>query len=251
MDGPYLNDPGFEVPENNILVVPFQYGNKDYKDIVKPLKGEPKRDWFNSHFYYCLPLTIGNQYGFGIRSLFDIEAIWHGGESPSQTVIDILNKDNEGKQYVNSKFGSGIITFQNTFHLKTPPGINIMTMQPPNYFIPGVSAMTGVVETDNIRRDFTFNLKITIPNMKIIIKKGDLVGAFLPIQRGFVDQFTVSHISDTFDDEIYKNEMEELKRLSIERETVDLDKPHHSGRRYFSGTHTDNTKYRDHQKRLD
>lgn len=251
MDGPYVNQHGFEVPDNKILAVPFDFAETTYDKVIKSLKGEVKRDWFTSHFYYCLPLAIGNQYGFAIRSLLDVDVVWDGEESPSSTTVKYLNNDNLGKQYVESSFGSGIITFQNTFHLKTPPGINIMTIQPPNYFIPGLMAMTGVVETDNIRRDFTFNLKITIPNMDIKIRKGDLIGAFLPIERGFVDKFTVESFSDFFSEELYKNEMQEAKALSNERQTVDLEKPHMSGRRYFSGTHTDGTKYLDHQKRLD
>jgi hypothetical protein len=251
MDGSYINDSGLEVPENTILAVPTQYGNEEYKNIIQPLKGNPKRDWFTSHFYYCLPLIIGNQYGFGIKSLIDFDAIWHGEEDPESTIINILNKENDEKQFIGSKFGSGIITIQNTFHLKTPPGINLMTIQPPNYFIPGISAMTGVVETDNIRRDFTFNLKITTPNMKISVRQGDLIGAFIPIQRGFVDNFTVTSVFDFFNKEVYNNEIEESVRLSVERTTIDLEKPHLSGRRYFSGTHTNDTKYLDHQKRLD
>lgn len=251
MDGPYANQPGFEVPDNKILVVPFQHRNDGYKEIIKPFKGEPKRDWFNSHFYYCLPLTIGNQYGFGIKSLLDFDVIWRGEELPESTEITRLNSDNQDKQYIESKFGSGIVTIQNPFHLKTPPGINLMTIQPPNYFIHGVCAMTGVVETDNIRRDFTFNLKITVPDMKISVRKGDLIGAFIPIQRGFVDKFTVDSFFEFFDDSLYQNEMSEVTRLGQERDTVDLEKPHYSGRRYFSGTHTDGTKYLDHQKRLD
>jgi hypothetical protein len=251
MDGSYINDSGLEVPENKILAVPFNYGHEDYANIIEPLKGNPKRDWFNSHFYYCLPLTIGNQYGFAIKSLIDFDAVWGGGETPESTKIDILNKENEGRQFVGGKFGSGIITIQNTFHLKTPPGINLMTIQPPNYFIHGLCAMTGVVETDNIRRDFTFNLKITTPNIKISVRQGDLIGAFIPIQRGFVDKFSIASVFDFFNKEVYDREMQESIRLSVERTTVDKERPHLSGRRYFSGTHTDGTKYLDHQKRLD
>jgi len=78
----YINDPGFEVPENKIIVVP-NYGPSNendgwYKEIVEPLKGNMKRDWFNEHFYYCLPINIGNQYGFAIKSLRDLDIVWDG-----------------------------------------------------------------------------------------------------------------------------------------------------------------------------
>ena len=75
----YINDPGYEVPENKILLVPHLGSLEEenvpaYLDIVKSLKGEIKRDWFSNYFYYCLPLSIGNQYGFTIHSNFDFDA---------------------------------------------------------------------------------------------------------------------------------------------------------------------------------
>ena len=112
MTGPYLNDPSYEVPKNTIIVVPHALDNDGfYKEIIEPLKNSPKRDWFTSHFYYCLPLTIGNQYGFVIKSLIDFDAIWDGTESnPTITFID---NSNSNKQIIQAGFGNGIITIQN------------------------------------------------------------------------------------------------------------------------------------------
>ena len=53
----------------------------------------------------------------------------------------------------------GVVTIQNRFTFRTPPDVNLMTINPPNYWIDGIQHMTGVIETDNLRRDFTFNLK--------------------------------------------------------------------------------------------
>ena len=147
---PKINDKNNLIPENTILVVP-SYLNKekmDYSQIMTSLVGENKRDWFHSHFYYCLPLTIGNQYGFAIKSRKNFTAIWDGGVSKDSTHINILD-DLDPSQSISSHFGSGIITIQNSFTLRTPPNINLMTIQPPNIFIPGLASMTGVIETDN------------------------------------------------------------------------------------------------------
>ena len=245
----YMNDPGYEVPDNHILVVPHSLDIPEhgyYNEVITPLAGKVKRDWFTDHFYYCLPINIGNQYGFVINSMIDFDAIWHGGElNPEITILE-----ETGKQYIKAGFGSGIITIQNNFSLKTPPGINLMTIQPPNMFIPGTVAMTGVIETDNIRRDFTFNLKMTIPNYKIEVRKGDPLGAFIPIPRNFVEAFKVVPAVDVFDKDIVQNDINESYVLSEERNTVDKERPHQSGRRYFSGTHSDGTKYPEHQKRV-
>lgn len=249
MDGAYLNNPGYEVPEKTILVVPHSlYDDGFYKEVIKPLKHESKRDWFNAHYYYCLPLNIGNQYGFMIQSLRDFEVTWDG--STADPEITFLNEDNNEKQTVKGGFGNGVFTIQNRFAIKTPIGINVMTIQPPNMFIPGCIAMTGVIETDNIKRDFTFNVKITVPNVTITIKKGDPLGAFIPIPRHFVDNFELGLIDDFFPKVVHENEIGESTRLSIERNTVDMEKPHLSGRRYFKGVNTDGTEYPDHQRTI-
>ena len=249
MSGNFINDPGYEVPDNKILIVPHSLDNDGhYKEVLYSLNGKAKREWFTSHFYYCLPLTIGNQYGFAIKSLRDFDMIWDGTEKDAE--IEFLNNDNSEKQVIKTGFSQGIVTVQNMFSIKTPPGINIMTIQAPNFFIPGCFSMTGVVETDQIRRDFTFNFKITVPNVKIGVRKGDVIGAFIPIPRGFIDNFEVSLVSDFFDQNMHKKEIDESNMLSFERNTIDKEKPHQSGRKYFNGVHSDGTKYKDHQKRL-
>lgn len=249
MTGNYINDLGYEVPENKILVIPHSLEHPTYyEQVVSPLKNNPKRGWFNPHAYYCLPLTIGNQYGFVINSLRDFTITWDGTENDAQ--VTLLNSDNENVQTVKTGFGAGIVTIQNRFSLKTPPGINLMTIQPPNMFIPGCVALTGVVECDNLRRDFTFNFKVTVPNITIGVRKGDPVGAFIPIPRYFVDNFNVEPAETYFSKDVLNNEIADSNALSKERTTVDLQKTHQSGRRYFNGQHVDGDQYPDHQKRL-
>lgn len=250
LTGRYLNSPGLEVPKDTILIVPHTSNGFDghYKDVISPLNGMAQRDWFDPHYYYCLPLTIGNQYGFLVKSMRNFDAIWDGTKSDAQ--ITFIDNEGENLQNVKTGFSNGVITFQNMFAIKTEPGINLMTIQPPNMFVPGCVAMTGVIETDQIRRDFTFNLKITIPNVPIKVRVGDPIGAFIPIPRRFVDNFKLGLISDIFDRDIHENEIAESQALSLERTTVDTAKTHQSGRRYFNGVHTDGTKYTDHQKRL-
>ena len=252
MAGPYLNDPGFEVPEDKILVVPTFEGNDGfYKEVILPLKGEIKRDWFHAHFYYCLPINIGSQYGFVIKSMRDFEVTWNGlMETENDLDIKFLNDDNANKQFIKGGFSNGVLTIQNCFSLKTPIGVNLMTIQPPNMFIPGCVALTGIIETDQIRRDFTFNLKITIPNYKITVKKGDALGAFIPIPRYYVDKFNLDLVTNVVDKSVYLNEINDAIELSRQRGAEDLEKPHKSGRKYFNGVHAYGDEYKDHQKKL-
>jgi hypothetical protein len=249
---PKINDEKNLIPENTIVVVPFSsdQNNFNYNDFMFSLVGENKRDWFNSHFYYCLPLIIGNQYGFAIKSTKKFTAIWDGGISKENTNISIF-EDTNVSQSISSHFGSGIITIQNPFTLRTPPNINLMTIQPPNIFIPGLSSMTGVVETDNLRRDFTFNLKITIPNFKVTVNTGDIIAAFLPIPRNFVEKFEIKHIQDVFSKELHLEEINASDEFGKQRFTEDKTKPHEAGRKYFKGLDYDDSEYiYNHQKTL-
>jgi len=242
----YINTAGNEVPDNIILVVPHTTEHPSYyEDVIEELSGKTKREWFTDHFYYCTPLIIGNQYGFIIKSTRNFTINWPGEEKE----ITITYNDNlPDKQVFSNHFKNGVLTIQNRFALKTPPNINLMTIQPPNHYIPGLIAMTGVIETDNIRRDFTFNLRVTIPNFEIKIKEGDPLGAFIPIQRGTVEKYKVKLITDIFTKEQHILEVKESNALAKERSNDDKSKPHASGRRYFKGIHTTGELYENHQK---
>ncbi len=244
----YINTAGNEVPDNTILVVPHRVDGLSYhEEIVQSLIGQSKRDWFDDHFYHCLPLTIGNQYGFVVRSMRSFTAVWCGNEEGPH--IEFHDGD-DTKQIISSHFNFGTITVQNRFALKTPPGINLMTMQPPNYYIPGLMAMTAVIETDNIRRDFTFNLRMTIPEMKVHVKAGDPVAAFIPIARNTVEKYDIKLITDIFSQEQHLLETNESDTLGKERQNRDKELNRGNGKRYFKGEHTNGERYVNHQKKL-
>lgn len=247
----YLNDPGYEVPENTFLIVPHALGlETKYEEILENLKGKVKRDWFDPHAYYCLPLNIGNQYGYIVKSLHTFDMIWDGTTSSPSIVFEDPKNENFEYQTIKPHFGNGIVTIQNRFAIKTPPGINTMLIQPPNFFISGCTSLTAVIETDQIRRDFTFNFKVTVPDYRIHVQKGDPIGAFIPIPRYFVENFKLAHVEDYFPEFIHAKEAEEAAKLGVERETIDRAHPHVAGRRYFNGVHTNGCPYTDHQKRM-
>jgi hypothetical protein len=250
----YINDEGLEVPENTIAVVRTQDSVLNYDDIAKSLIGHPSRDWFMKYASFCLPLTIGNQYGFVITAQHDAEIFWDGESMQLDVKSEGLYDYSSGQTYA-LDFGPGVLTIDHTFVFRTPPGINLMTIQPPNYFIDGMHVMCGVVESDNLRRSFTFNIKVTSPNKKIIIKKGDWLAAFIPIPRGFVDSFKLVSADKIFSAKVIENEAASSLALGWQRTTHkdfggDKTKINDSGRRYFKGVHVDDTPYKNHQKRI-
>jgi hypothetical protein len=247
-----------QVPDNTIAAIPY---NDSFKDdllkVIEPLKSQPRRDWFIAHFYYCLPLTIGNQHGFAVKSLYSFTAVWDGRPEPDGTTVSIDPEFREAYEHnvcvqsIKSHFGCGVITVQTPFTFRTPPGVNLMTINPPNYYIDGLQHMTGVVEADNLRRDFTFNLKITRPRFEVRVKQGEYIGCMIPYPRHFIDPFKMELAHDLFSAEQINEEQQCIADFATERATVDIHKKHTNGRRYFHGHDVYGNTFADHQKSLD
>ena len=229
-----------KVPDHRILALPYDDHYAGLQNTVfLPLRGQHKRDWFSKHAYLCLPLVIGNQYGFALKSLFHATFLWNGGPEPADTTITVHNTEEADAfgslQLLASQFGLGIVTVPTAFALRTPPEVNLMTLQPPNVFIDGLQNLTGVVEADTLRRDFTFNLKITRPDHPIEIKVGDLLAAVIPIPRGFVEKFEMIDAYEAVSPDTVALEQQTARDFGREREEVDAKNKRGVGRRYFKG----------------
>jgi hypothetical protein len=236
------------IPENKIAVITDHPVFDQYvPQIIQPMAGEKRREWFRRHTYFCLPLVIGNQYGFGIRSMYDFTAEWDGTEFNKGVKVEVQEQLDNTPQLITSHFGMGTITIQNRFHFRTPKSVNLMTINPPNTWIDGIQHMTGVIETDNLRRDFTFNIKLTRPNYKVHIKKGDLIGCILPIPRYFPDSFEIVNGRKLFSYEQILEEEEMKFEFQRRREGIDQTMPNRNGRLYARGMDAYERKFEDHQ----
>lgn len=246
------------VPENKIACIAHNdtLQTQDNVNLLfRSLKGEIKRDWFVKHAYFCLPLVMGNQHGFVLRSLYNFTIEWNGGDTAEDVILTHEDQEyhetNSALQSVRSHFGMGTITIQTTFTLRTPDGVNIMTINPPNYYIDGLYHMTGVIESDNLRRDFTFNLRVTRPNYKIKVKKGDCIGCFIPYPRHFIDKYEMKSAVDIIDGSLIIQERACATDHGKERSELDKYKTNGNGRRYHNGEDVYGNKFQDHQTHLD
>lgn len=220
-----------------------------FEEVSQLLQKPPKkRSWFTNHFYRCLPLSIANQYGFVLTLPFDIELTWDGREH----VDGVTVKSSDDRFFkVTSLFGSGIVTIATPFFLRTPPGVNLMTINPPNYILPNITVMSGVVEADNIRGPFTFNLKLQIPGITTTLKKGMPIAGILPIHRYFADGFILKDAEDIFTEE----EVEEENKANDDHSTlrfqtnmeVKLNNKYKPDRQYMRGIDIYGNKFPDHQ----
>lgn len=247
-----MNQGDHIIPDDRIVCVPERPEFADSMlSLIEPMSGKGRRAELGRHSYHCLPLVVGSQYGFAIRSLTSWTAIWNGGETPADVMVtpdpDYGHSD---LQYVSSHFGAGIVTVQNRFHFRTAPGVNLMVMDAPNYFHFNLQNLFAVIEADNLRRDFTFNLKITRPGVEVSVRKGDLISAILPIPRYFVDDFEVVSAHDLFPPEVIAAEQAQGRKFAKYRAEDDVDKPHQVGKLYWRGVDADGNAFGDHQRKV-
>jgi len=207
MNGP-MNAPGCEVPEFKVLInlnpnyeLPEHVLRTRVEEIIRPLAGEKKRDWMSGSMFRCLPMLIGNQYGFVVCAEKAFTAFWNGGNDRNDVVVISDTEDSFSLQEVKPHFGSGTFTLDHRWILRTPPGVNLMPISAPNYFKNGVQPMFGVIETDNLRRDFIFNMKMTQPDCPVSYEKGEPIVGFILVPRYYVDRFTIGYASDYYTSE--------------------------------------------------
>jgi hypothetical protein len=132
-------------------------------------------------------------------------------------------------------------------HFRTPPEINLMTINPPNTILPNVTAMTGVVETDNLSYPFSFNLKLQMPGLMTEIRAGTPIAAFIPIPRYFADKFSLVNALDIFPKDVVLADSTEAENRSKDRDarkgtTSPFDK------KYLTGVDFYGNAYDNHQK---
>ncbi len=244
---------GNNVPDNTIAYFENVEAQHVSFERVNSLfvKNTKKRDWFSPRFYRCLPLMIGNQYGFSLISEHDFEVSWGGEDSEESLKINLSEEYHKDRLLptVYSNFGHGIMTVNAHVQLRTPPGVNLITMNPPNYILPNITVMTAVIECDNIRRDFSFNLKLNQPGVTTKIEKGTPLAAFMPIPRYFADGFEIKNAEDIFSEELILEELNASVDATIHRHEVEGTLPDRVGKFYKNGTDVYGNEFPDHQKR--
>ena len=230
--------------QNNVITVLFNplrdeidssLKNTIFNLLQRPTK---TREWFDQHFYRCLPLTIGNQYGFVITNQFDFSFVWNGQDDRDAVSFRFYESEEEiqSKYFsVSSHFGHGIITVSTPFVLQTPAGVNLMTINPPNHIIPNITVMTGVVEADNIDMPFTFNLKVQMPNIEVFVPAGTPLAGFIPIPRYYQDSFSLKMAEDVFDEEMLIKKEQSFADAVTHRQEVEESLPNRIGKFYING----------------
>lgn len=151
-----------------------------------------RRDWMDatpeSSAYRCLPLALANQHGWEVFTPTGFTASWNGGERVEDVTVhmdDPLAMGKPGAPMAN--FGSGILTFETGFLLRTPPGWNIWVMGPVNAPRDGIAPLNGVIETDWSPYAFTMNWRFTRPG-EVRFEADEAIAQLFPVRRDLFDK---------------------------------------------------------------
>jgi len=230
---------------------------------IRPASAE--REWMdntpNKHAYRCLPLSIANSHGWVIHCPKGFTARWRGG--PLTTDLD-FTYDTPPLDHppVVSAFGSGIITFHVPALFRTPPGINLWVMGPPNCIRDGVQPLAGVIETDWLtEQGFTMNWKITRPYHDITFEQGDPFCFLFPIPRDLIESVRPAlHAFETAPEIKRQFDQGQAQRRAFQQKIgvqqdgeatyVGQDQSHQWQRTYFQGRDATGTAVPGHQTRL-
>jgi hypothetical protein len=149
--------------------------------VVQPgareiIPGRTDRDWmdaFANRFpYRCLPLTMANSTGWEILVPEDVIIEWNGGPASSDLTVTPARDGGYVDHFAQSHFTNGIVTFHTGYLFRTPPGWALWASGAPNHVKDGITALTGLVETDWLPFPFTMNWKMTRPG-KVEFKAGE------------------------------------------------------------------------------
>lgn len=193
---------------NNFIDIYSRYG----KTVFDFKPASIKREWMDEtagHAYKCLPLNIANQYGWTAYCPTNFSATWDGSNSIEAITIE---KEEDTVQ-PQSHFGWGILTIPTDFIIKTNKDVSIYVRGVSNYGYEKVYPLDGLIETDWLPFPFTMNYKFKRPGTQIF-KKGDPLFMVFPVQRGFIESFSITNKKYESNPELHKDYEEYFKLRS-------------------------------------
>jgi hypothetical protein len=192
------------------------------------------------------------------------EAEWNG--SSNKDAIHLMFDDEENSfmgdkkitTFVESHFGSGILTFNVGVIIRTPPGYDLWVTGPVNEFKDGIQAMSAVIEANWMPFTFTMNWKFTRPHLKVRFEKGEPFCFFFPIEHGLLERCNPSfeRISEDPDLErqykvaLYKRAAPLAALQKLKGKELEIKEKDRFEGWYIRGEMPDGTEIADHKKRL-
>lgn len=166
------------------------YLHPGWKPLIRP--APMRRDWMDrtpeSFAYRCLPLNIANAHGWEVLSPCAFSAIWNGNADTGGITI-LPEPGQPSEQLPVSLFGQGVITFHIEGIFRTPPGWNLWIGGSPNRAKDGISALTGIIETDWSPFTFTMNWRFTRAGHHVHFNALEPICFLFPVERAAIEGF--------------------------------------------------------------
>jgi hypothetical protein len=181
--------------------VAYYVGRKPTMEIVPASRW---RDWMNAtagrNANLCLPLLMGNEYGWVLLNNQTVTVRWSGEDNPGALEVEYGGvPPSDG--HARSLFGYGIVTFLVPYLFRTPPGWDLMVRGQTNEPKDGVVALDAIVETDWAYSPFTMNWKLTRPG-EVTFEAGEPICMVLPQRRQDLESFTPEIRSAAEDEDV-------------------------------------------------
>lgn len=164
-----------------------------WPDSPRLVPAPPTRRWMDQfpdrHAYRCLPLTIANTHGWEILSPCSFEIRWNGGPASTDITFYCFDDFTWLGEFVSANFANGIVTFSPGYIFRTSPGWGLFVSGPLNSPRDGLSALSGVVETDWLPYPFTMNWQLTRPG-SYRWDKDEPFCAIFPMPREAIESIT-------------------------------------------------------------
>jgi hypothetical protein len=146
----------------------------------------PEREWMNAtpdrYAYRCLPLSIANSLGWEVLLPCRVEAEWNGGREMDDLRVEVSDDAWRDRQIASSHFGSGILTFQVAYVVRTEAATGLLVRGVPNRPKDGIAPLEGFVETDWLPFTFTMNWQFTRPG-KVTFEKDEPYCFLMPVNQ--------------------------------------------------------------------
>jgi hypothetical protein len=208
------------------------------------------------HAYRCLPLSIANTHGWEMLVPAAFEVEWNGGPNIADLTVRALEPFPQGfpfEHFAMSNFARGIVTFHTGYLFRTPPGWNILTTGAFNEPRPGISPLTGIIESDWLPYPFTMNWQMLSAGT-VRFEKDEVFCTVTPIPKNYLQNWDVA-IHEMGDDPVLLAEEEQFRvaRAAFREKLLAKDPESLAEgwqRHYFVGRFPDGTEGVDHVNKL-
>lgn len=151
----------------------------------------------------CLPMRMATQSGWVVLNEVNTRMLWDGERIHIQHVHrpNVVVTPGVGvmapppapvptTRVRDPNFGSGIVTWDSPYLLRTSPGYNLLIRGPANAVKDGIAPLEALIESDWLPVACPINWKFTRPHVWVEFAKGEPLCQLVPQRRGELESFT-------------------------------------------------------------